>query len=415
MDRDTLILLIDESSTGLDAIRRVLGDQAAHFKLRRVADVPTGLARIWGGGVDMVLLDLPAAAGAETDRLASFVELRSKVQRVPIVVLCASADESLGESAVREGAADYLIREAYDVDLLRVLRSVAVKVSAPAPPVRPAASAKAGKVLVFMGATGGVGATTVALNVAADLARNHRVILAELHSELGTLAHYFQPHRSIRDISDLFHAEAILSSEVEASLWPCKSAPGLQVLFGSRNPDNIRQLSLENVRALLALAVGFADYVVYDLPVSLSATNRAVFEASAFLALVIERDSISVQAAKQILYSVDSWNAARVSMGAVIVNRTALVSPMPIAEIETQLSIPILAMIPPAPDLCASVQHAHVPLVTLDEDNLPALALRDLSRVISEQVPLRRAADLAAPAAIPMRTLIHGMHRAGVR
>ena len=109
-----------------------------------------------------------------------------------------------------------------------------------------------------------------------------------------------------------------------------------------------KPLKPQNVTTLLAIAAEFADYVVVDLPVSLSETNRAVFEGANFLALVIERDSISAQAAKLILHSVDSWNAARVSMGAVIVNRTALVSPMPISEIENQLSIPILALIPPA-------------------------------------------------------------------
>jgi len=116
MDPEKLIVLIDESSTGIDAIRRALGDQAGHFRVRRVADVPTALARIWGGGVDVVLMNL-AEAGTAEDRLAPFVELHTGAQGVPIVILCASADESLAERAVSEGASDYLIRESYDVDL----------------------------------------------------------------------------------------------------------------------------------------------------------------------------------------------------------------------------------------------------------------------------------------------------------
>jgi CheY-like chemotaxis protein len=127
MVRDTLVLLIDESAPGLDSMRRVLGDQDGDFRLRRVPDVPTALARIWGGGVDVVLIDLPVAGSSEAHRLAPFRKLQSEAQGVPIVLLCGSADESLGEVAVGEGAAEYLIREAYDVDLLRVLRAVAGK------------------------------------------------------------------------------------------------------------------------------------------------------------------------------------------------------------------------------------------------------------------------------------------------
>ncbi len=60
MDQDPTVLLIDQDPAALDSIRRVLGDQASRFKLRRIADVPTALARIWGGGVD---LDFAESAG----------------------------------------------------------------------------------------------------------------------------------------------------------------------------------------------------------------------------------------------------------------------------------------------------------------------------------------------------------------
>ncbi len=414
MESETLILLIDESSSGIDSVRRALGDQATQFKLRRVPDVPTALARIWGGGVDMILMNLPDAGSSDGDRLAPFIELRTGAQGVPIVILCASADESLAEHAVREGASDYLIREAYDVDLLKAVRSVTKR-----PELSPAfsttLSGKRGKVLAFMGSKGGVGATTVALNVAAALAEHHQVILVELHSELGTLRHYFQPHRSIRDIGDLLRMETIRPADVESYLWPCKNVPGLQVLFGSGNPENAEQLNPQNAGTVLAIAAEFADYVVVDLPVALSETNRAVFEGANFLAIVIERDSISAQAAKLILHSVDSWNAARVSMGAVIVNRTALVSPMAIHDIENQLSIPILGVIPPAPDLCASAQSAHTPLLTFDIESLPAMAFRDLSQALAAEVPLPRNTELSNASPVLGRAISTGLSRAGVR
>ncbi len=413
MDKGTLILLVDEGSAGIDSIRRVLADRANHFRVQRVADAPTAFARILGGGVDIVLLNLPSAASPESERLLPFLDLRNQTQAasmvVPIVVLCGSADERLAEAAIREGAADYLIREAYDVDLLRVLRSVSSKTTAPAPWRSAAVAGRGGRVVVFMGSKGGAGTTTVALNVAAALAENHRVILADIHPQVGTLALYFQPHRSVPDLGDLLRAQSVL----ESCLWPSKTVPGLHLLFGSRDLDTPLDLTPAQARAVLADLTGAADYVVVDAPISLSAANRALIEDAALLVLVVERDSLAVDAARLLLHAIDSWKAGRVSLGAVIVNRAALVSPMPLADIEVQLAIPILAVIPPAADVCAAAQHAHSPLLALDADNLPAVALRALSRAISHQVPLLRPNALSPASSAP--TPAHGMYRVGVR
>ncbi len=70
-----------------------------------------------------------------------------------------------------------------------------------------------------MGAKGGVGTTTVALNVAAALAGHRRVILAELHPELGSLPLYFQPHRSMRDIGDLLAPQRIERTNFRSAIW----------------------------------------------------------------------------------------------------------------------------------------------------------------------------------------------------
>jgi hypothetical protein len=80
----------------------------------------------------------------------------------------------------------------------------------------------------------------------------------------------------------------------------------------------------------------------------------------------------------------------------VIVNRAGLVSPLPMRELEAALSVPIFDSIPPAQDLCAAAQNAHIPLVVLDAESLPAISLCDLSKVISGYVPVTRRVEPAA-------------------
>ena len=397
MNPESAVLLIDENPAALDSIRQVLGDQANRFKLRRVADVPTALARIWGGGIDVVLLNLPAIGIRTEDPLAPLLELRENAPGLPVVVLCDSADKVLARTAVEQGAAALLLVEDFAADLFKVLSSVTRKAAISSPILGTPRPAGGGKIIAFMGAKGGVGATTVALNVAAALAGHRRVILVELHSELGSLPLYFQPHRSLQDIGDLLIAAArtqeIPLRELESRLWPVKSVPGLQVLYGPRSQHNSVVLDPGNATGILALASEIADYVVVDLPASISETNRAVLENSDCLALVVEREPISVQSAKLILSRVDTWKAGRLTIGAVILNRAALVSPMPFSEIDAELNVGTLGVIPPAPDLCAAAQHAHSPIVTLDSDSLVSVALLDLSREIEGLVPSVRPVD----------------------
>ena len=248
---------------------------------------------------------------------------------MPVVVLCDSAGESLARTAVQQGAAAYLLREAPNRIFLRCCARLPGKPRFPLPLLRTLTpTGKGGKIIAFMGAKGGVGTTTVALNVAAALAGHRRVILAELHAELGSLPLYFQPHRSMRDIGDLLaapdRADQTPLRELESCLWPVKNVPGLQVLYGARSQQNSAPLDSGNATGILALASEIADYVIVDLPASLSETNRAVLENSDCLALVVERDPISVQSAKLILSRVDSWKAGKLTIGAVILNRAAL-------------------------------------------------------------------------------------------
>jgi pilus assembly protein CpaE len=420
MDKDTTVLLIDEDSSGIDSIRRALADQATRFKLRRVADVPTALARIRGGGIDLVLLNLPSSGGCEENRLAPFLELYEKAPGVPVVVLCDSTGEGLAQTAVQQGAAAYLLHEAFEPDLLKVLRSIDRKAALSSTILRTLTpTGKGGKIIAFMGAKGGVGTTTVALNVAAALAGRRRVILAELHAELGSLPLYLQPHRSMRDIGDLLaapdRADETPLRRLESCLCPVKNVPGLQVLYGSRSQQHSASLDPGHATGILALASEIADYVIVDLPASLSESNRAVLENSDCLALVVERDPISVQSAKLILSHVDSWKSVRLTIGVVIVNRAALASPMPFAEIDAELHIATLGVIPPAPDLCAAAQHAHTPMVTLDAESLASLAMRNLSQEIEELAPSARPPERAEDGPPGAYHQGQKMTRAGVR
>jgi len=60
-----------------------------------VGSVPTGLARLGGGGVNLVLLDLSLPRGESDERLSHFHTLHHGEPDLPILVLCRAEEEDL--------------------------------------------------------------------------------------------------------------------------------------------------------------------------------------------------------------------------------------------------------------------------------------------------------------------------------
>jgi MinD-like ATPase involved in chromosome partitioning or flagellar assembly/CheY-like chemotaxis protein len=379
---NVLVVLIEDDPASVEPIRAALAQREGRCRLQCAGSVPTGLARVAGGGVSLILLDLSLARANGDDALSHFHKLYGEAAGVPIVVLCRAEEESLALSAVRAGAADYMIKERCATDLERLVQSVVERQHHPAASRRTetVSSRKTGTMITLLGAKGGVGTTTLALNVGSVLARRNKAIVAELRPSLGTLSQFVRQQTQTRNITSLLNMEpaAIEETQAAACLWPYRPIAGLNLLFGPQTMEPAAALSQAHAKAILAILARLADFIVIDLPSELSDTNRAVIRASELLALVVERDPICVQAAKMILRAIESWSDAP-QMVAIIVNRTALASSASIADIEMQLGIPIFGVIPPAADVCNAAHNAHTPLVTFDSESLVAESITALA------------------------------------
>jgi len=392
LNTTVLVLLIEDNPASIEPIREALAHRAGWSRLQCVGSVATGIARIAGGGVSVVLLDLSMSRGDGDDGLSHFHRLHAGAPGVPIVVLCRVEEESLALRAVRAGAADYMISERCATDLERLVQSVLERNrrALDSTPVETASARKTGTLITLLGAKGGVGTTTLALNVGCVLARRHTAIVAEIRSTLGTLAQFLGPQIRTRSITALLNMKPaeMAETQVASSISPCRTIPGLNVLFGPQNVEPCPELGPAHAKAILALLAELADFIVVDLPPVLSETNRALIQASNLLALVIERDPICVHAAKMMLQAIEFWDGAP-QMGGILVSRAPLNTSDTIAEIEIQLGIPIFGVIPPAQDVCRAAQDARTPLVAFASESLVTDSITALAEKLANprQIP----------------------------
>jgi pilus assembly protein CpaE len=302
---------------------------------------------------------------------------------MPIVVVYESHNEGPLMTAIHAAGAECVLLERCGEDLARVVQAAVEKCQKLAEPrvLEMPESRPTRRTITFIGAKGGVGTTTVALNIAAVLSQYSRVILAELTPSLGALSNYLHsphPDRTLGDVLKLKPNE-IDGQALAACLSEQGNTLGWNVLFAPLRLEHCTEIAAQHAKAILAATVTLSDYVVIDLPASLSAANRTVIQDSAVLALVVERDPICVAAAKEMLKAIQFWQPTPTLLGAIVVNRTVFASPLELADLESLLSIPILGVVPPASDLCVAAYKAGCPVVAFDPESLAAQSLSALA------------------------------------
>jgi PAS domain S-box-containing protein len=111
------VLLIEDNPGDARLVRealreRVLGSSFQVVTASRLAD---GVARLGSQGFDVVLLDLslPDSSGLET-----FHRLREASPGVPVLILTGLEDETVGTTAMADGAQDYVLKRYLSTDIL---------------------------------------------------------------------------------------------------------------------------------------------------------------------------------------------------------------------------------------------------------------------------------------------------------
>jgi len=200
--------------------------------------------------VDMVLLDLRDQLHLPT-ALEMFHRQHSSV---PVLLFLSSLDPTLMLEAMRAGVneclQDPVTAEELDAALARIAAS--------------RDTGPVGDVFAFLGAKGGVGTTTAAVNVATVLSRlqSGNVLLVDLHLAYGDAAIYLaaEPRFSVADALENTHR---LDAAFLKSLC-VKTKAGPELLA---SPDRALGLLVDagRVRALIDAAARHYRYVVLDL------------------------------------------------------------------------------------------------------------------------------------------------------
>jgi len=237
-------------------------------------DVP----QLLEAGYDVIIVDLDS----DPERALDLVEYICGNSSVTVMVYSRQTDPELLVRCMRAGAREYLTQPIAPSTIAEAL----VRASVRRPVKRPAKKAL-GKLMVFAGAKGGSGVSTIAGNFAVALAREsgHSTLLLDLDLPLGGAALDLGITCQYSTINALQNISRLDSNFLSTLL--AKHSSGLSVLSA---PDQYTPVNIsdEAISKLLAVARQDFDYVVIDAGSSARVNSKALLEAAATVYLVTQ-------------------------------------------------------------------------------------------------------------------------------
>lgn len=372
------VLLIEDNRIEARQTQQRLGvapDGA--FNVETVDQLQLGVERLAHQGIDIVLLDLnlPDSRGLDT-----FVRLYQQFPQIPIVVLTGEYDEQIGHLAVEKGAQDYLIKQQADsTSLARVLRFALSRHRAQADQLSKLNRVKTAKVIGFVGAKGGVGTSTVALNVAVSLAaRKHSVVLAELHPGYGTLSYQLR-QEPVENLSNLLTISADRIDERSLQVALSRGPANLQVLFAPQKNDPFKIIKPEQSVAIVRGLARLSDFVIIDLPHVPTAAAQATLPLCHVTTLVTEREPGSVNCGKAAMHRLHTWGVPSHLIRYLVVNRTIYPLSLEMSKIQTQLGGNLIGSVLSDATACLNAQESGVPIVLSAPNHDISLSFREIA------------------------------------
>ncbi len=330
----------------------------------------------------LIILDvmMPDMDGYEVCRR---LRANPDTKAIPIIMFTAKTLVDDKVAGFEAGADDYLTKPTHPAELASRVKTILAR---NASQKRPEPSK--GTTVGVIGCKGGVGTTTIALNLAAAFTLNgDNAIAADFRPGMGSMGLYIgfgQSHGMANVMSK--PTNEIRPAVIENELVTHPS--GLRALLSSASPKeaqapNTVDASVAVIRNLRTMG----RPVIFDLGSGLNSTTNRIQRELDLITLVVEPNPVGLTMAREILNELEppgTGSTGRIHI--VVVNRAQTNVQTPWHEVEHALGQELRAIISAAPDQMFQAMRAAVPVVVYQPNAVISGQIMKLSEDLTARI-----------------------------
>jgi pilus assembly protein CpaE len=336
------------------------------YRVRKAQDGQEALQIVLKFVPDIFLLDInmPGIDGLE---LCRRLRAQARTRNIPIMFLTGRDQPDVVVQGFQAGGDDYVVKPFNMQELAARVENLLRRNQAGTL----AKQSKEGAVIAVTSARGGVGKTTLAVNLGIALARmwTEQVVLIDASLEFGhssVLLDLSQP----RDLTALLQEQ---SEDVERDyleetyLTPHPS--GLHYLAAPPSPGDVESIGPAEVEHLLHLLKPAYGYVVVDLAPSIREPYRSFLRLADQVVVVVNPEVLTLVATQSMLQALAMLEVPAETIQLVLNDFPRAANSPSRAEIEGFLGLPLASTIPAEPLRAPEAFNAGRPLVLDSADD----------------------------------------------
>ncbi len=302
------VLVVDDIPETRDHLTKLLGFESDIDVVGSAASGREALEMAVRLNPDVVLMDINMP---DMDGIAATEQLSSAVPAAAVVMMSVQGEADYLRRSMLAGAREFLVKPFSSDELTASIRQVSARerdkqsrmAAAPAPTSGGSAKVAGGQresglVVAVFSPKGGVGRTTVAVNVAVAAATElgQRVVIMDGSFQFGDVGVLLNLNPKSKSIADLVPEIEAAGGEIESiDTFVIDHTSGVRVLLAPPSPEMAELVTASGVRKVLATLRATHDLVVVDCTAFFNDTTLAILDAADVILTMLSLEITSIK------------------------------------------------------------------------------------------------------------------------